>query len=462
MLLHPLTTVGQNPIKEKPSGSVDHVPFGLESPVAQWIVPRKGIRIAKYDQNVELLPLLDLNLDTDHGKFEYQDHELVVETAEFSRLAVPVHAIGTYSITMVYLAGDTNPELRISVPIASLGMATVAIGYNDGNGVGVDGFQGKGLEQAGKFAAADWRFEPNKEYKVWIKVEWKSKGRIRLQVDINNKKAIDQTANRKDFQSSNPLDRHYNPSIPIVLAKTESELRIRKIDFRKLIGHTLMSRPLTKSQMSSEGNFGIKFNGSSAFTLARNFHFDGKSPLTFESWVVPYNKEHGLLFSTGWKDERGWLRVRIQKEKWAFNAYEKDSGIRKSAISKEKVEWGKLTHIAAVFDVNRLILYVDGQRVASSKRFNNFNYAPSGCYLRLGSDMNDKGDHFFSGVVDQFRVSRGIRYSEEFNPRKTLAVDDQTLVCYDFDDAHGNVVRDRSKYGIHGIGRHIERVRIAQ
>lgn len=463
LLFSPFTTIGQD-IESAPTSvsSVEHVPFGVKSPVSQWVMPRKGIRIDRYDSTVELLPLLDLDLDTDLGKFEFLDKELIVKTAEYSRLALPVLAIGTYSVTFTYQTGETKPELRISVPVDSKEMATVAIGYNNGNGIGVDGFQGKSPNQAKRFSVSNWGFKLNHKHKIWIKVEWKKKEKVRLQVHVDNVMAIDRTVRRDAFQSPSPLDQHLNSSVPIILAKTESELRISKIDFRKLTGHTLMTRPLTKTQRKSEGNFGVKFNGKTANSTARNFHFDGKSPLTFESWVIPYNKDHGQLFSAGFKDSHGWLRVRTQDGKWAFNAFEQDSGIRKSAASQEKIKWGKLTHVAAVFDVNRLILFVDGKRVASSKRFNNFNYAPSGCYLRLGSDMKSKGDHFFSGVIDQFRVSKGIRYSEKFDPERTLAADDQTMVLYDFDEAHGNVVRDRSNFGIHSIGQHIEWVRIEQ
>ncbi len=461
LLVWTSATTAQNPDAAWQAESVEHVPFGIESPVGKWVMPQKGMQVSKYDGTVELLPLLNLDLDTDRGKFEFQNNELVVKTSEFSRLALPVLALGTYSITTTYRTGETKPEIRISVPIASLGMATVAIGYNDGNGVGIDGFKGEGIGHSKEYAVPDWSFEPNSEYVTWIKVEWKSKNRIRLQVYINEKKVLDRTALRTDFKSSDPLDQHVHPSVPIMLAKTDSEIRFRKIDFRKIIGHTLMSRPLTKSQVASEGDFGVKFDGSSTNALSRNFHFDGRSPLTFESWVIPYNKENGHLFTAGWHEGYGWLGLSVQRGKWRFNAFHKSYGIREPAVSNEKIEWGKLIHVAAIFNINRMSIFVNGHQVASSKRFNSHNYKPSGCYLRLGRGMDTKSDKFFSGIVDQFRVSKGIRYSGDFSPEKKLAVDERTLLLYDFDEAHGNVFRDQSEFGLHSVcSGTVERVRI--
>ena len=58
--------------------------------------------------------------------------------------------------------------------------------------------------------------------------------------------------------------------------------------------------------------------------------------------------------------------------------------------------------------------------------------------------------NFFTGVIDQLRISKVIRYTENFSPITSVSSDDATLALYDFDEGTGDVLTDSSRNGNDG------------
>jgi len=56
----------------------------------------------------------------------------------------------------------------------------------------------------------------------------------------------------------------------------------------------------------------------------------------------------------------------------------------------------------------------------------------------------------FHGSIDQVRISKGIRYTSDFDPSPHFESDRETLALYRFDEGTGNVLHDTSGNDRHG------------
>ena len=169
---------------------------------------------------------------------------------------------------------------------------------------------------------------------------------------------------------------------------------------------------------------------SSAFDLP-----DG--PFTIECDLFPHrekasdvplakteNSEFGIMLDGGRVDFLVWLGGKYVHAK--------------SAAPLIPRRW---QHVAGVFDGKELRVYVDGQLVATQagKGTRKRNNHP----LYIGADPNNRGrpNRGFDGLLDNVRLSRGVRYSgERFEPRATHDLDDETVLLFSLDRALGPFV----------------------
>jgi hypothetical protein len=109
---------------------------------------------------------------------------------------------------------------------------------------------------------------------------------------------------------------------------------------------------------------------------------------------------------------------------------------------------GKRSHRALVFDGSHMHYYINGNW--QGKRHAE---APKGMMwkmqeLYLGCRGDD--EKFFRGQIDQVRISRVVRYTDNFAPVTSVASDELTRALYNFDEGQGDVLKDASGHGHHG------------
>ncbi|MEW4491093.1 protein kinase [Thalassoglobus sp. JC818] len=109
---------------------------------------------------------------------------------------------------------------------------------------------------------------------------------------------------------------------------------------------------------------------------------------------------------------------------------------------------GERQHRALVYDGRYLNYYINGiwqgQRRAEPNEGLQWNMKE----LRIGCDGG--GRRFFQGAIDQLRISRVVRYSDNFDVAEVLSSDEKTLVCYRFDEGTGHTLKDLSGNGLDG------------
>jgi hypothetical protein len=105
--------------------------------------------------------------------------------------------------------------------------------------------------------------------------------------------------------------------------------------------------------------------------------------------------------------------------------------------------------VACVYGDKEIRLYQDGKLTGR---------ADIAAPLKLAGQPLWFGDcglasHFYRGLVNEIRISRGERYMEDFQPERILAAADNTLALYHCNETAGNEVKDASAGGRHGTLR---------
>ena len=115
-----------------------------------------------------------------------------------------------------------------------------------------------------------------------------------------------------------------------------------------------------------------------------------------------------------------------------------------------RLEPGRWHHVAGVFDGAEVRLYVDGKLAAAVPGAGKRTLAD--LPFVVGADVTATGGatSYFSGALDELRLSRGARYSgKELEPRRRSTPDADTLLLLHMDGPLGPWVFDSSPRHVH-------------
>ena len=171
-----------------------------------------------------------------------------------------------------------------------------------------------------------------------------------------------------------------------------------------------------------------------------------QGPFTIETWVRP-------------KAHPGYDAI-IAKTESSEYAFFSDHGTAQfdvhlggryvTASASEPLATGKWSHLAGVFDGQNVTLFVNGKKVdskpASGKR--RTNAFP--LYLGADPDRSGVATRGFVGQLDEFRLSKSVRYTEDFKPQSRFEPDDSTVLLHHFDRAVGPFLLDHSQSAANG------------
>lgn len=170
-------------------------------------------------------------------------------------------------------------------------------------------------------------------------------------------------------------------------------------------------------------------------------------PMTLEAWVKP-------------KTLVGYNAI-VAKTQGSEYAIFSDEGVPQfdihlngkyvTAKAKQKMEVGRWTHLAGVYDGKQVMMFVDGKRVGSvaGTGARGTNRLP----LLIGADPDGGGrpTRPQACLIDEVRVSKSARYAEAFAPRQRYIPDDETVLLMHLDRNIGPFVVDQSTSSAKGI-----------
>ena len=109
---------------------------------------------------------------------------------------------------------------------------------------------------------------------------------------------------------------------------------------------------------------------------------------------------------------------------------------------------GQPVHVAGVRDPDKkeLRLYYDGKLIQTSPG----EIRRGGGTLQIAGNEYQWGKGGFTGWIGPIRISKSVRYTDNFTPQRRFEKDDQTEALYNFDEGPGDILKDSSGNNHHG------------
>ncbi len=216
--------------------------------------------------------------------------------------------------------------------------------------------------------------------------------------------------------------------------------RVRAMSGSTLLGH----KEGRKSESASGGNALAMKTGGAALEFKKgdtveipSLNYDG-GPITVEvtmrgsgSSFASFGKSKVVLWGGG-----GPLSG-VSLDVGASTVVAREQNSRLTATEPHRV--------AAVFDGERLLYFIDGKLQGLGVPNPQEQKAPLGTYI--GGLVNVL---WFEGMLDEVRVSKVARYSADYAPQERFDADSNTLALYHFDEGQGDQLTDSSGHQHHG------------
>ena len=190
----------------------------------------------------------------------------------------------------------------------------------------------------------------------------------------------------------------------------------------------------------------LQFDGKQSHVALPVKH-EADTPITIEATLLPGPAASVIVSNTesagiGFGMENGKPGFLFGQRQGATNGY--------ARVRDPKVlDTSRPHQLAMVYDKKKLRLFVDGKLAAT----NDFTgqYLPSPLPFMIGASPEATGiDYPFTGTIDEVRISKSARYTQDYAPMARLEADADTLALYHFDEGSGEVLRDSSGNGHNG------------
>lgn len=193
----------------------------------------------------------------------------------------------------------------------------------------------------------------------------------------------------------------------------------------------------------------LEFDGVDDYVDIPSLNYDPQKPVTVEGWLTCFAADshahilvlHGETTACVQQSGGVWHGLRIRNGSLEMTA-PRDS----APTARQRV------HLALVWDGSRQRLFVNGKDTSSQQNLASNKCDTSGALfgcVRLTDDVPALR-YFFSGQIDEVRISQSARYDADFGPQQRFASDGDTLALYHFDEGKGEVLQDASGHGHHG------------
>jgi len=113
-------------------------------------------------------------------------------------------------------------------------------------------------------------------------------------------------------------------------------------------------------------------------------------------------------------------------------------------------EWDQWTHVAMTYDGHALRFFTNGRLSGETEYEGAVSTNRFPLYVGADPDRNGQPNSFFTGAIDEVRLSDTARYVGAFEPKRVFDRDEHTRLLMHFDTMLGGVFPDDSGRGNHG------------
>lgn len=237
----------------------------------------------------------------------------------------------------------------------------------------------------------------------------------------------------------------------------ESSYRDRHIGFRAVLPVEAVKRATHSTVRSgSSSNFALEFEGGTNRVELPDLKLSNDQPFTIELTAHSY-VDKDVQQAWIW-DMESFALAQLGGPSWNAVIRHSDS---KKIMDHRYYSTVKRVNLAAVYDKNRITLFVDGKEVARKREvhvgqdrdvdpqpFLPFLPLKENQTYMLGASMHRTRG--FTGLIDEIRVSNSARYQADYTPVDRFVTDAQTVALYHCDEGTGDVLEDSSGNGHHG------------
>lgn len=195
------------------------------------------------------------------------------------------------------------------------------------------------------------------------------------------------------------------------------------------------------------GQSSLEFQGKGQVIIPK-LRYDGDHPITLEAWAKPEARDDKYIRASVVANlQLAGVGIHYSGGRWMahINEGRKSNAGYASVVSDAGAEQDKPVHLAAVYDGKNFCLFVNGKKQESVNE-TTLKHVASPYDFMIGADPNGKGlpHQFFKGAIDEVRISKVARYSENFEPAHRFKPDKDTLLLYHFDEGTGEIAHDES------------------
>lgn len=185
------------------------------------------------------------------------------------------------------------------------------------------------------------------------------------------------------------------------------------------------------------------FNGEATIRTPIKRQF----PITVEMWIKPEHQDKDVFVVGSSSLTHQGIGVGLNKGFLRAQHLIGDFGCG------EMVAAGQWHHVAGTFDNESSHLFLNGKQVAKGPGNKPVDDSP---IFVIGDIGTLYSGHHFKGAIRSVRLSKGVRYTADFNPPATFEPDENaatgnTLLIYDASATYGDEVTDLSGNAAHGI-----------
>ena len=169
-------------------------------------------------------------------------------------------------------------------------------------------------------------------------------------------------------------------------------------------------------------NYSLSLNGTGAYVrVVDSPSLDVSGPITVEAWIKTNTiSQQAIIERYRWLDAPdGGFALRLNGEgKLQFYTIQSNTQ-NDSLTGTTALSVGVWHHVAGVFDGSQLRVYVDGALDGSKE--STVSPGAGTADLKIGAEGASDA-HFFNGLIDEARVTSGVRYAADFVPDRDLTL----------------------------------------
>ncbi len=278
------------------------------------------------------------------------------------------------------------------------------------------------------------RTKPNE----WFTLEIIARGK-HFRTFVNGEQALDWT----DPETTNVT----HGELRFSLQGKDAEFEVKAVEIKELPETAPPVRP------RPPGNYALEFDGQTNHIEIPSLRYETDQPVTIEM-RVKFAKAPGPIedLVTGVSPKSALILARMNGNMVFLARRELDANY---AGLNAPVPDGEWTHIAGVWDGKKPQLFINGKRLPGGivKAVPPEAAALQDSHFRLGVDkvapiapLNS----FFHGHMDEVRISKVARYTDDFTPANLFTADKDTVALYHCDEGEGEKLIDASGNNHHG------------